>query len=103
MTRYEFASGLNKCLNRIQEKIAALSSGVTKEDLTKLQRLQEQFAAELANLTGRIDALEASTATIEEQQFSTTTKLTGQVITFLGDARGENADEANRSSGRNPS
>jgi len=38
--------------------------------------LQEEFAAELATLRGRVDALEATTAELEANQFSTT-KLTG--------------------------
>lgn len=95
MTRYEFAAGLNQCLNRIQELIASLPQGISKEDLAALQRLQEEFASELASLRGRVDALEARTATIEKQQFSTTTKLGGQVITYFGDAFGENAGPAN--------
>ena len=42
--------------------------------------MQEEFAAELATLRGRVDTLDAKTAKLEAQQFSTTTKLTGQVI-----------------------
>jgi hypothetical protein len=80
-TRYEFAAGLNACLDRINELIAAsVENLVTKEDMRLVQRLQEEFAAELALLRGRVDTLEARTATLEAQQFSTTTKLSGQVI-----------------------
>jgi hypothetical protein len=80
-TRYEFAAGLNACLDRINELIASsVENLVTKEDMKLIQRLQEEFAAELALLRGRVDTLEARTATLEAQQFSTTTKLTGQVI-----------------------
>lgn len=81
MTRYEFAAGLNACLDRVNELIAAATADlVRKEDLASLQKLQEEFAAELATLRGRVDALEARTSTLEKQQFSTTTKLGGQVI-----------------------
>ncbi|OLP18542.1 hypothetical protein BST81_09595 [Leptolyngbya sp. 'hensonii'] len=81
LTRYEFAAGLNACMDRVNELIAAGTADlVTKEDLATLQRLQEEFAAELATLRGRVDALEARTATLEAQQFSTTTKLVGEVI-----------------------
>ncbi len=81
LTRYEFAAGLNACLDRVNELIAASTANlVRKEDLATLQKLQEQFAAELATLRGRVDALEARTTTVEKQQFSTTTKLGGQVI-----------------------
>jgi Carbohydrate-selective porin, OprB family/S-layer homology domain len=78
MTRYEFAAGLNACLDKINEIITAgLADKVSKEDLAAVQKLQEEFAAELAALRGRVESLEAKTAQIESQQFSTTTKLNG--------------------------
>lgn len=81
MTRYEFAAGLNACLDRINELIATATGDlVKKEDLATLQKLQEQYAAELATLRGRVDAVEARTAELEANQFSTTTKLNGEVI-----------------------
>jgi len=81
LTRYEFAAGLNACLDRVNELIAAGTSDlVRKEDLATLQRLQEEFAAELATLRGRVDSLEARTAELEANQFSTTTKLSGEAI-----------------------
>ena len=80
-SRYEFAAGLNACLDKINEIISAgLADKVGKEDLATLQKLQEEFAAELATLRGRVDALDAKTAKLEAQQFSTTTKLEGQAI-----------------------
>ena len=80
LTRYEFAAGLNACLDRVNELIAtATADGVGKADLETLQRLQAEFAAELATLRGRVDALEAQTAELAANQFSTTTKLTGNV------------------------
>ncbi|MBW4541348.1 MAG: iron uptake porin [Myxacorys chilensis ATA2-1-KO14] len=81
MTRYEFAAGLNAALDRVNELIqAGLADKVRQEDLATLQRLQEEFKTELAALKGRVDALESGTAKLESQQFSTTTKLRGQVI-----------------------
>ena len=78
MTRYEFAAGLNACLDRITQQISGSTGNlVSREDLASLQRLQEEFAAELATLRGRVDALEARTAELEANQFSTTTKLNG--------------------------
>ena len=80
-SRYEFAAGLNACLDKINELISeGLADKVGKEDLATLQKLQEEFAAELAALKGRVTALEAKTATLEAQQFSTTTKLSASVI-----------------------
>jgi porin len=92
MTRYEFAAGLNAALDRINELIAAgTADRVRKEDLAALQRLQEEFASEVATLRGRTDTLEARTATQEVNQFSTTTKLTGQAI-FAVNAGGFSGD-----------
>ncbi|MBW4523032.1 MAG: iron uptake porin [Scytolyngbya sp. HA4215-MV1] len=90
MTRYEFAAGLNACLDRVNELIAAGTTGLaTKEDLATLQKLQEEFAAELATLRGRVDALEARTTELEKNQFSTTTKLAGEVIFAVTDEFGQ--------------
>jgi len=89
LTRFEFAAGLNACLDKIQELIAAATADfVKKEDLEVVKKLQEAFAAELASLRGRVDALDVRTATLEKQQFSTTTKLSGEVIFSLASAYG---------------
>lgn len=84
LTRYEFAAGLNACLDRVNELITAATTDlVTKEDLVTLQRLQEEFSAELTTLRGRVDAVEATTAELEANQFSTTTKLTAEIFVNL--------------------
>ncbi|WP_231510265.1 iron uptake porin [Fischerella sp. PCC 9605] len=100
LTRYEFAAGLNACLDRINELIASSSSElVSKEDLMVLQRLQEEFGAELANLRGRVDTLEAHNAELEANQFSTTTRLNAELIWALedtfGDRIGGDSDDSN--------
>ncbi len=92
LTRFEFAAGLNACLDRVNELIAtATADQVTREDLATLQRLQEEFAAEIATLRGRVDALEAQTAELEANQFSTTTVLNGEVIFGISDVFGDSA------------
>ncbi len=92
LTRYEFAAGLNACLDRVNELIATATADlVRREDLATLQRLQEEFSAELATLRGRVDSLEARTAELESNQFSTTTKLTGEVVAAISDAFGDTA------------
>lgn len=81
MTRYEFAAGLNACLQQIEKLRAGNGSELaTKEDLASLQRLVEEFRPELAALGSRIDKLDGRVAFLEDHQFSTTTKLTGQAI-----------------------
>ena len=77
LTRYEFAAGLNACLDNVLAIVSG--GGVDESTLATIRRLQDEFAAELATLRGRVDALEAETAELREQQFSTTTKLRGQV------------------------
>ncbi|MCS5697469.1 iron uptake porin [Cyanobium sp. FGCU-52] len=72
MTRYEAAALLNACLDRITE--------VTDE----LKRLMKEFEKELAVLRGRVDGLEAKVGELEATQFSTTTKLQGDVVFVLG-------------------
>jgi hypothetical protein len=97
LSRYEFAAGLNSCLDRVNELIAtATADMVTKQDLAKLQRLQEEFSAELATLRGRVDSLEARTAELEANQFSTTTKLKGEAIFAFTDTFGNETGKANR-------
>jgi hypothetical protein len=81
LTRFEFAAGLNACLDVIA---VTLGAGLPEEDLIVLLRLQEEFAAELATLGGRVDQLEAETAQLRAQQFSTVTKLRGQAFFNIG-------------------
>jgi Carbohydrate-selective porin, OprB family/S-layer homology domain len=72
MTRYEAAALLSACLDRVTE--------VTDE----LQRLQKEFADELAVIKGRVGALEKKVGQLEATQFSTTTKLQGDTFWTIG-------------------
>ncbi|WP_045055594.1 iron uptake porin [Aliterella atlantica] len=91
LTRYEFAAGLNACLDRVNELIATASADlVTRDDLATLQSLQAEFATELASVRGRVDNLEVQTATLEANQFSTTTKLGGEAIFAINGVFGDN-------------
>jgi hypothetical protein len=102
-SRFEFAAGLNACLDKIQELIAAATADfVKKEDLEVVKRLQEEFATELAALRGRVEGLEVRTATLEKQQFSTTTKLRGEVIFAIADTFGDRATIAGNGTSRGP-
>ncbi|PAX56522.1 iron uptake porin [Brunnivagina elsteri] len=97
LTRYEFAAGINACLNRVNELIGtATESTATREDLAKLQKLQEEFSAELATLRGRVDNLEARSTELEANQFSTTTKLIGIAIVGVQGRTNNRADIAPR-------
>ncbi len=87
LTRYEFAAGLNSCLQQI-ERLVNSSATVAREDLQTAQKLSREFEAELAAIRGRVDSLEERVDFLEDNQFSTTTILNGEVIFALADAWG---------------
>ncbi|MDZ8140219.1 MAG: von Willebrand factor type A domain-containing protein [Nostoc sp. DedQUE04] len=59
VTRTEFATVLNACVNRSNELIATDPKIITPADMKILQRLQSEFAPELATLKSPIEELEA--------------------------------------------
>lgn len=84
LTRYEFAAGLNACLDQF---LAVIDDPV---DLSQLQQLLAEFESELNLLVADVDSLEGRVAELEANQFSTTTKLSGEAIfavstAFVGD------------------
>lgn len=91
LTRWEFAAGLNACMN-VLERLIQEGVGVLKEDIEKLKRLAQEFEAELAALGARVDNLENRVAFLEDNQFSTTTKLSGEVIFSAAGAWGGEPD-----------
>ena len=95
LSRYEFAAGLNSCLNQI-ERLIASGEGANEEDLETIQRLSQEFEAELASIGGRVDEIESRTAVLEDSQFSTTTKLNAQIVNYVlgtfGDAKPDGTD-----------
>ncbi|MEH2205594.1 MAG: iron uptake porin [Nostoc sp.] len=104
ISRYEFAAGLNACLEKINDAMPAVvteqlalseversrSAGyayannkintVNNEDLISLQRLQGEFKAELQQLQQRVEVVEKQTSELQGNRFSTTTRLFGQAI-----------------------
>ena len=79
LSRYEFARGLNSCLNRIEDLIIAHET-ILQEDIATINRLNSEFPSELAVLGNSVNVLAARTNFIADNQFSTTTKLTGEVV-----------------------
>ncbi|MEL6602518.1 MAG: iron uptake porin [Cyanobacteria bacterium J06614_10] len=77
LTRFEFAAGLNACLDVVIQLIGGGSQ------VEEIRRLQEEFAAELATIRGRVDTLETDIAELEANQFSTTTQLRAQLDAHL--------------------
>ncbi|MEL4896616.1 iron uptake porin [Crocosphaera sp. Alani8] len=82
LSRYEFAAGLNACMNTI-ERLIQENVAVLREDIEKLKRLAQEFEQELMALGARVDNLESRVAFLEDHQFSTTTVLTGEFVVGL--------------------
>lgn len=97
LTRYEFAAGVNACLDKIRELIGTGNENrVQQEDLVKIQKLQEEFAADIAVLRGRTDLLEARITELEANQFSPTVKLSGLTMVGIQGRSPNRADRAPR-------
>ncbi len=95
LSRYEFAAGLNSCLNQI-ERLIASSESVSEFDLDTIQQLNQEFEAELTSLRGRVDEIESRTAVLEDSSFSTTTKLNAEIVNYVlgtfGDEKPDGSD-----------
>ncbi|MEM9136335.1 MAG: iron uptake porin [Cyanobacteria bacterium P01_F01_bin.42] len=72
--RYEMVAALNACLDSLE------GQSVSKEDLETVRAIQDEMLATLSNTRQQIERLEGRANTLEAQQFSTTTKLQGEVI-----------------------
>ena len=78
LTRYEFADILYTCMEVVNQAILdSTAENASQEDLAVVQRLQEEFQAELAVLSERVDSIEAQIDTLEDQQFVKRTTLFG--------------------------
>ncbi|MGG6295520.1 iron uptake porin [Leptolyngbya sp. AN02str] len=86
ISRYEFAASLSACL----ENITVNSDD--QEALLSIERLQREFVSELATVRDRVAELEGRIPTLEENQFSTTTKLYGEAIFGLSAPLGNSID-----------
>lgn len=92
LTRYEFAVGLNNCFQQLENII-------TPQDLSIWRRLKQDFIPELAQLRNKVDEIEINLTQLQSEQFSTTTKLIGQVLFFVADSFGQEEDNSQTFSG----
>ena len=91
MTRYEFAALLNGCLDRMTQLIAASNTTVSPTDMDMVNKLRDEFGAELATLRGKVDGLDFRVEELEgANKFSTTAKLKGKVEFITGGVFGPN-------------
>jgi Carbohydrate-selective porin, OprB family len=92
VSQIEFARGLNTCLSKVEPMLAQQQPGVvppggmvnpnavTREDLAVLERLTQEYRAQLAEIDGRLVATGKKVAQLQANQFSTTTKLKGEAV-----------------------
>ena len=81
LTRYQFAAAINAVAQQIdQQLVNTVREQFIEEDARTLQRLEEEFRPALEELRTRIKDIDNRTAQLEAHQFSTTTKLQGEVV-----------------------
>ncbi|MEM8829519.1 MAG: iron uptake porin [Cyanobacteria bacterium P01_G01_bin.19] len=87
VNRYEFAVAISSCWQELEN-----SSDIT--DIAIWRRLKQNFAEELSQVRNKVEGVETNLSDLESQQFSTTSKLEGQVLFFIADGfGGENDSE----------
>ena len=99
ITRNEFAAGLNSCFQQIERSINSskqvdLTSiffggtyKIREEDgsITTIFAEGNELVSDLATVGGNTDELESRTIELENNQFSPTTKLKGEIIFSISD------------------
>ncbi len=89
LSRDEFAAALSQTLDQLSGLLASSEFEITRAELDTIQRLQQDFATELQDLSSAIANLEPRIDTLTTQQFSPTTQLRPQVIFSSGIAIAE--------------
>ncbi|PZV12194.1 MAG: porin [Leptolyngbya sp.] len=85
LSRDEFAAALNQVFSKIEQLFIAGDLGKIREDVATIRRLQTSYGTILQGERDRTNTLELLTAKLEKQQFSTTTRLSTQLVTALSD------------------
>jgi Carbohydrate-selective porin, OprB family len=101
VSQLEFARSLNTCLAKVEVLLAQAPTtqptspqppAVTAADLEVIKRLTQEYRAQLTEIDGRLTSADKKVAQAQANQFSTTTKLKGEVIFNLaGAASGANS------------
>jgi hypothetical protein len=84
-----------ECLEAMEVKIAADPASVTSEDLNQLKALAQSFRSEAGALSDRLTKVEERIAQQPTDNFSTTTKLVGEVIVAANDVFGNSTGATN--------
>ncbi|MEO0836649.1 MAG: iron uptake porin, partial [Cyanobacteria bacterium J06642_3] len=79
VTRYQLAIAISNCWQKLE-------NSKDFQDVVIWRQLKQNFALELSQLSNKVNQVEADLAQLESQQFSTTTKVQGQVLFFIADS-----------------
>ncbi|MEM9541548.1 MAG: iron uptake porin [Cyanobacteria bacterium P01_E01_bin.42] len=91
LTRSEFAAAVNACWLKMEEFIARMGAdSISSADWQAIAQLVQEFNRDIALLRGRTDGLEARVRELEAMVFSTTAKLTGEVVFAYSEVFGAN-------------
>ncbi|KST64347.1 porin [Mastigocoleus testarum BC008] len=97
LTRYEFAEILSATVDKMESVVADLTGqDYVRQDMIILRRLRLEYRAALDGLS-RIEKISDSIDRLEGNQFSTTTKLSGEQIFGLTGGSGANGILLSRS------
>ena len=96
LSRYEFAAAVRQVIGQIEQQLNRSDIAQLREDFAILRRLVESDNAIAADLRQRLDQLDTQVAQLTQQQFSVTTKLTGQTVGVLTDGSNANATVLSR-------
>ena len=97
INRYEFAVGLNRCLETIQNPSRRRES-VSESDIKTLTQLQQKFGSELAAVRRRTIDTEPRVTQIANHTFSPTAKLRGIVVFLAGGTLGNQVNRTSNNS-----
>lgn len=85
LTRFEMLGALNRVLEQVEQRFATGEIAQLREDVTTIRRLLASYGEIAKDLRDRLNQLDQTVAQLTQQQFSTTTKLSGQVVGVLTD------------------
>ncbi len=91
LTRNEFAAAIAQALDLLTAELAKAELSAIRDDFATLRRLQQSYGMITQSLDSRLTQADAAIATLEQQRFSPTTKLTGETVFAITDGSSASA------------
>ena len=85
LSRYEFAAAVRRVMGQVEQQFNQGDIRQAREDYAVILRTTETDRAIAGELRRRLDKLDAQIGALTQQQFSTTTKLSGQTVGVITD------------------